>query len=101
MNLLSVNQMNAQAKLLDIWKAIHVSGNPLKVEIRTRPCDAAITLSNNMPFLKEVGISASCNQTVIDDASHIWDKAPECIKMCMSVYMAKKAIKSFIKTFPF
>ena len=34
----SVNQLNAQIKLLEIWKALNVVDHPLKIEQQSRAC---------------------------------------------------------------
>ena len=39
-------------------------------------------------------------KTFLNDATHIWNMAPETIKNCESIYRAKKAIKDFVKTLP-
>ena len=58
-NLLSVNQLNDQSKLLEMWKAAYlqgkVQGNRLKITQTAKPAEAAVTRSSNSLFLKEQG----------------------------------------------
>ena len=98
--LLSVNQLNAQVKLLEMWKVTYVEGYPLKVvhqnvkesgmstraDIKKRPC--------------EIGMKILTRKTCISDAIKIWNKAPESITYCVSLYTAKKEIKKFVKSLP-
>ena len=46
LNFLSVNQLNAQTKLLEKWKALYIAGNPLKVEQVIRTAETAFTRSS-------------------------------------------------------
>ena len=99
-NLLSVNQMNAQIKLTEIWKSVHISNYPIKTSILQRGSEAMTTRAMTSGVLKEAKISNSSEKTFLNDATHIWNMAPETIKNCESIYRAKKAIKDFVKTLP-
>ena len=87
-------------KYLSTFNKNSVTKNPLNVKLRSRSSETLVTPSSNMSFLKESGLTASCKRTLINDATQIWNKAREIIKMCKSVNMAKKAIKTFVKTLP-
>ena len=46
------------------------------------------------------GKSNLCNASFILDASKHWNNAPQAIKNCSSISMAKKEIKKFVITLP-
>ena len=48
--------------------------------------------------LIEEGTTEKSISTFINDATRAWNKAPTAIKVCKSLYTAKKAITSFVKT---
>ena len=79
-NLLSVNQMNAQIKLTQIWKSVHISNYPIKTSILQRGSEAMTTRAMTSGVLKEAKISNSSEKTFLNDATHIWNMAPETIK---------------------
>ena len=98
--MLSVNQLNAQIKLLDIWKAINVKDYPYKpmyIEreeaiVQTRACSAKI--------LKEVARSNLSKGTFRNDALRIWNLAPSTIRDCKTLYAVKKVIKIYVTSLP-
>ena len=80
-NLMSVNQINAQIKLLEIWKSTS-----------TRACTKG--------RLCELGKTSVVQNTCISDAKKLWNRAPAIITTCESMYIAKKEIKKFVKNLP-
>ena len=101
LGLLSVNEINAQVKLTEMWKAVHSEANSLKITIKSKSCEAAVTRSDKNVVLMEHGLTELCKKTFLNDAAHIWNATPDSIKISKSLYSAKKAIKSFVKTLPF
>ena len=89
----SINQIHAQIKLLEMWKAVNVEGNPIIVERVTSCPEAALTRSGGNARLLEVGKSYLCSKTFKNDAIRIWNHAPKELEECSSVWSAKKAIK--------
>ena len=48
-NLLSVNQLNGQIKLTEVWKSINKTNYPIKWEIKSIPTDGSrVTRSSNI-----------------------------------------------------
>ena len=81
--MLSVNQTNAQIKLTEVWKALNgksSSLNNLKMKTLT---SNRITRSITNGELMEEGSSNNIS-----------------IKSCVSLSLAKKAIKEFVKCLP-
>ena len=97
---LSVNQLNAQIKLVDMWKANNLINYPTKIhkidpnELRTTT--RAVTSGR----LKEVGLTVCAKNTFFNDGVKAWNKAPDSIKNCKTIWAAKKAIKSYVKSLP-
>ena len=100
--MLSTNQLNAQIKITESWKAINVKGYPLnsKIAIPKINIEARMSRSIEQRMLKETAKSTGLQSSFIHNAIHIWNKIPEDIKMCNSIYSAKKAIKTFVQTLP-
>ena len=59
-----------------------------------------ITRSSNVKTLLEKKHSRFEDSTFMNDASRVWNLAPQAIRECISLFSAKKEIKKFIKTLP-
>ena len=99
-NMLSVNQTNAQIKITDVWKALHDPYHPLKIEKVVHDASSSMTRSVTNGDLKEFGKSEVLQSTFLSDASRIWNICPNNIKSCESIWQAKKAIRQFFETLP-
>ena len=97
---LSVNQMNAQIKLTEMWKSIHIVNYPTKTELIVDYTEGTNTRSRNSGLLKEEKVTVKSQRTYTNNAIHIWNQAPNSIKDCVSIYSAKKRIKAFIALLP-
>ena len=84
-----------------MWKAINSDSNALKISIKQKTADAALTRADKNVTLMEHGLTELCKKTFMNDAAHIWNVTPDSIKVSKSIYSAKKAIKLFVKTLPF
>ena len=91
--MLSVNQMNAQIKKTEMWKAEKVSNYPLKFAKKTNMDEVRTTRSISSGQLKETGKTNLRQSTFISDASRAWKKILDSIKQCNSIWKAKKEIK--------
>ena len=69
--MLSVNQVHAQIKLVEIWKAVNIEGNPIKVTGISNNQNAALTRSGGNFRPVENGQSNLCSKTFINDAIKI------------------------------
>ena len=98
--MLSINQMNAQCKLLDTWKTLNVEGHPYKPSLISREENTSVTRACANGMLIENARSNISQNTFRNDAIHIWNKVPDSIKGCNSIYSVKKAIKTFVATLP-
>ena len=82
---LSVNQLNAQMKIVDMWKANNCEKYPTKL-IKTvanefRPTTRAVTNGK----LQEIGILNTAKNTFYNDGVKAWNKIPENIKKCKTI----------------
>ena len=91
LNMLSVNQINAQIKLTEMWKSIHITNYPIKSAMIQRNDDVVSTRAISSGLLKEAKLSNMCQRTFLNDATHIWNLAPLTIKNCASLSVAKKS----------
>ena len=101
-NLLSVNQLAAQIKLLEVWKSINVEGNPTEMEpyhpIRTES-NLCLRQKPNRVFNDSAKFQVS-GMSFNVDAARLWNRAPLNVKQAESLYMAKKHILMHVKSFP-
>ena len=100
LNMLSVNQINAQIKLTEMWKASNVDNYPTKLFRKEHSEDDRLTRSIIRGDLLMQGKNELCNASFIQDASKNWNTASQLIKDCNSIYKAKKEIKKFVLTIP-
>ena len=98
--MLSVNQINAQVKLTEMWKAHNIENYPLKIEKKLYNPNLAVTIAACTGALLEQGFSQISSKTFKNDAIRVWNKCPRNIKECVSIYSAKKFIKEFVSTLP-
>ena len=90
--MLSVNQINAQIKLTEIWKAVNNVECPLKIikmknVLPERPLRSKNESENN---LMEVGSTEFSKKTFVNDGVRLWNKGPGEIKHSKSLFTAKK-----------
>ena len=99
-NMLSVNQMAAQIKLTEMWKAVNDPLYPIKMKTRDNQGEGMETRSGIQGDLTESGGSARAKKSFTIDAAKIWNKASEKIRTAKSLAIAKKAIRAHCKNFP-
>ena len=93
-NMLSVNQISAQIKLTEIWKAINIPNFPIKVTKQTSQEDARTTRGVTKGKLVEEGSSNLILNSFKGDAIRLWNKAPEVIKDTKTLHTAKTEKKN-------
>ena len=99
-NMLSVNQINAQVKLTEMWKAHNVENYPLKLEKKLYDPELMVTRAASAGALIEKGFTSISSKTFKNDAIRVWNKCPQIIKDSATIYTAKKMIKEFVLTLP-
>ena len=97
---LSVDQLNAQMKLVDMWKANNCEKYPTKLSKIEADEGRSTTRAVTKGKLIEIGVSNVARNTFYNDGVKAWNKIPDNIKICKTIWSAKKAITSFVKTLP-
>ena len=100
LNMLSVNQMNAQIKITEAWKASHDQDYPLKIEKVKNAEECVKTRSVSNGDVVVSGKTELVQSTYLSDSSKAWNKIPNEIKDCKSIGCAKKLIKQFVAKLP-
>ena len=96
----SVNQLNAQIKIIEIWKAVHKDNYPIEVKKYILEADERISRSKISDKLLVKGNSDLMKSSNKNDAIKLWNNCPDSLTKCTSVNSAKKAIKTSVKNFP-
>ena len=100
LNMLSTNQINAQAKLTEIWKILNVENYPqMGIQKQNREGPMLSRAASRGDLLVK-GKTELRQSTFINDASKIWNNAPLTIKQSKTISSAKIEIKKFVKTLP-
>ena len=99
-DMLSVNQIDASIKLLQIWKTINLEDHPLKIQLQSAPLEGATTRAAEGGRPVERGGSNCLRNTAISDAIYIRNRAPTSVKESVSLYQVKRAIKIYVKSLP-
>ena len=95
-----MNQLNAQVKLLEVWKALNVEDYPLKIKQQTQSESGVTTRASQKGRPKEIGKTNAMQSTSTSDAIRTWNLAPDILKDSKTIYQAKSQIKSFVATLP-
>ena len=98
--ILSTNQLNAQVKLLETWKALFMEDYPLQIPLQSVPTQGMSTRAAIKGKPIEIGRSNATRNTSTSDAIRIWNLAPATITEATNLYLAKKEIKAFVKLLP-
>ena len=97
---LSVNQCNAQIKLMEMWKIKNIPNYPIKIVTPNPNPESRQTRSETGGLIQENCRSKISRATFLNDSIHIWNIAPKIIKESSSKEMARKHIKQFVKSLP-
>ena len=96
----SVNQLNAQCKLLEIWKALNVGDYPLKSVQQTVNHDGVWTRADSRGRPLNIGKSNVVQRTCVSDAIRLWNQAPQEVTSSPNLSMAKSARKKYARKLP-
>ena len=99
-NSLSVNQMNGQIKIQEVWKAINVKDYPIQVEKQAGSEQGPTTRAITTGRLIEHGVSCLSQKSCINDAVRLWNKLPMTVTECTSINQIKIQAKIFAKSLP-
>ena len=100
LNMLSINQMNAQAKLVEMWKVTNTKNHPNSFQ-RQEPIEgSSVTRGCSKRRLIETGSNTLTLKTFKSDAARLWNSAPDSITKCETINQVKKAVKIYVKSLP-
>ena len=91
---LSVNQLNAQMKLLDMWKANNLKKYPTKVKLVECIGEKSTTRAVTNGKLQEEGRTVLAKNTFYNDAVVAWNRAPDSIKNVLQSGQLKNRSKN-------
>ena len=100
LNIPTVNQINAQIKLVEVWKSTHSETHPMRWENRN---DLTAERRTRAAFQNQLHVGIGCailNTTFKNDAARLWNQAPDDIRACNILYAAKKCIKKYVMNLP-
>ena len=98
---LSINQLNAETRLLEAWKSIHTEGYYMSDLLQVKPKNQHMGMRANDETLLEQGpIHKFANGSFIQRTAQIWNAAHRGVKEASSIYTAKRTIRQFVKTLP-
>ena len=80
-NILSVNQIMAQIKLLEVWKSFNIKPYPIQWKSRTEEITRQGLKTSYKPELIIKGKTCTQASTFINDAAHVWNNTPVAIKI--------------------
>ena len=98
--MLSVNQLNVQVKLMEVWKSQKIKDYPLKIAKQSIEENICTTRASTQGKLIGIGKTTTTQNTSTSDAIRIWNMAPKEITECISVWQAKEKIKAYAKSLP-
>ena len=80
--LLSVNQLAAQIKLIEVWKSVNVEGHPLSLDPYTNPERSSLTELRPQPnrVFNDTHKLKITSHSFCTDAARVWNQAPAEIK---------------------
>ena len=90
-----MNQLNAQIKITEMWKATNDTNYPLKFDSKISNNSAMISRSKSVGKLPAKHGSYSLKATFKNDGVMVWNQTPDTIKECNSLEIARKCIKTF------
>ena len=103
MDLLSVNQLAGQIKLVEAWKAMNTLDYPVKLkkdEGETNGENTRYLRPSSVRDMKEGGMTKSAERSFVRDTGRLWNNASKDIKEAKSLRDAKQKIRSYCKTLP-
>ena len=98
LGMLSVNQLNAQIKLGEMWKATHSPSHPTKFKKQEENQAYSGTRACSGGKLLEEGTRPVSLKTFKGDASRLWNNAPVEIKDCLTMHSARVGVIHAEKT---
>ena len=104
LKILSLNQLAAYDKLMEVWRARNISGYPLGdlFQFKEPTCDLNITRSQSSiaPTVEEKGVEATTRNNLVYQASRLWNLSPPTFQNCTEISTAKDLLQQYVVTLP-
>ena len=88
-NMLSVNQINAQIKLTEMWKAMNEIDHPFKIGKLKVNENQRVSRAVTNGVIKSTATRGLTQSTFINDGIKAWNKASVILKNCQTIGAAK------------
>ena len=101
-NLLSVNQLSAQIKLVEVWKTINVENHPLTLDpynLHVQNNTRDLRPQHNRVFNDSYKLQIS-SHSFNTDAARLWNLAPDQVRTATTLSAAKSAILKHVTSLP-
>ena len=100
--MLSVNRINAQTKITEVWKALNLDtkDNKFKKSIPNNNDGERESRSKTKGLLTIKGHSVAASNSFINDSKRIWNNCPDELRNKTAAHPPKKFIKKFVRTLP-
>ena len=98
---LSLNQLSAEARLIQAWKTANVEDYCLKDTLTARRKGAYQTRGNKLALFEpgeENRITSA--GSFVNQTARLWNQAPTSVKSANTLTQAKTQIRSYVKTLP-
>ena len=98
--LASVNQLSAEIKLLEAWKAVNITNYPFQME-KNNPERINIGREIRTTSIKEWKDDCktkAASESVSRDTARLWNNAPTVIKEARTLNQAKTETKKYVRT---
>ena len=101
LNWLSLNQLSAETRLVQAWKTAHVDDYCLQDTLSQRKKGGYSTRgSETISFDPGVDGRSISSGTFVHQTAKLWNQAPRSIKTASSLEIAKREIRTHVKTLP-
>ena len=100
--LLSVNQLSAEIKIIEVWKSINTKGSPISLAPYNPNLVQTVRSLRPQPtriFHDSARLALSQSSFHID-AAKVWNGAPAAVHSATTLSSAKEAIKIYCKSIP-
>ena len=99
-NLSSVNQLAAEIKLTEAWKATHVASYPVQLETfnPSRVNSGRTVRPGTRKLWKDEAKTSAAKISFSRDTAKLWNNAPTVITNAISLNCAKREIKKYCKS---
>ena len=97
---MSVNQLAAQIKLLEVWKSTNIIGYSVQLENNQlqRNTNGREVRPPTVKLWKDDTRVTNAKESFLRDAAKLWNNAPLSVKNAKTIYLAKKEIVKYCKT---